>query len=78
MTAGLEEVDMYVPRRQNTITQYIMTRPILELCLEAERRTGVRVAKIWWDKGELDLEGAWETAKTAKAEEWTEGLEYGY
>ena len=35
---GLEEFDMYLLRRQNTIAQYIATRQILELCLAAERR----------------------------------------
>ena len=33
---GLEEVEMYVLHRQNTITQYIATRPILELCMVME------------------------------------------
>ena len=30
----------YIARRQNTISQYIVTRPVLELCLAAERRLG--------------------------------------
>ena len=34
--AGLEEVDTYIQRRQNTISQYITTNLLLEMCLEAE------------------------------------------
>ena len=33
---GLEEVETYVLRLQNTVAQYIATRPILELCLAVE------------------------------------------
>ena len=41
--SGLQEVETYVSRRQNTITHFIATRTIVELCLEMERRTGSRV-----------------------------------
>ena len=34
--AGLEEVKTYITRRHNTFAQYIVTRPIMELCDEAE------------------------------------------
>ena len=37
LVAGLKDVDMYVLHLQNTIAKYIATRPILEMCLEAER-----------------------------------------
>ena len=39
---GLEEVETYFILRENTVAQYITTRPILELYLAAERRTGAR------------------------------------
>ena len=39
----LEEVETYVLRRQNTISQYIANHPILELFLEADRGLGVQV-----------------------------------
>ena len=45
---GLEEVETYVLRHQNTVAQYISTRLILELCLTAERRTGSQVSMRWW------------------------------
>ena len=34
--AGLQEVDTYVTRCQNTVSQYIATIPIMKLCLPAE------------------------------------------
>ena len=45
--AGLEEVETYILSCQNTISQYIATRLIMELCLEAERRPVAQVAQIW-------------------------------
>ena len=35
--AGLETIETYIHRIQNTIDQYIATGTILELCKEAER-----------------------------------------
>ena len=53
--AGLKEVDTYVYLRQNTVVQFIVSRPIMDLCLEEEWRTGSRMAKRWWDQDGLDL-----------------------
>ena len=39
---GLDEVDAYVLCYHNTITHYIATRPILELCLAEERQLRAR------------------------------------
>ena len=36
-TVGLEEIGVYIACRQNTVTQYIATRPIMDLCLAVER-----------------------------------------
>ena len=33
--AGLQVVETYSARHQNTVTQYISTRPIMDLCLAA-------------------------------------------
>ena len=54
---GLQEVLTYIPHNYNTVTQFIVTRPIMDLCLAAERGPGSRVAKWWWDKDGLELEG---------------------
>ena len=40
---GLEEAEPYLLRRKNTAAQYIVTRPILELCEEAVKRYGTWV-----------------------------------
>ena len=45
--SGSQEVETYVSRRQNTVAQYIATRPIMDLFLAAKRRPGPRVA-MWW------------------------------
>ena len=34
-----------------------VTRPIMDLCLAAERRTGSRVANCWREQDIMDLEG---------------------
>ena len=43
--AGLQEFETHFSRLQNTFTQLIATRPIMDLCLAAERRPGSRVSK---------------------------------
>ena len=78
MEAGLQEVKTYISYRTNTPTQFIVTKPIMDLCLEVERRPGSRVANRWFDKDALDLEGmrteAWEAERT-EGEEDTYGTE---
>ena len=56
----------YISHRQNTVAQFIATRPIMDLRLEAERRMGSRVAKPWWEQDGLDLEGMWTAAREAE------------
>ena len=60
---GLEEMENYVSRRQNAATQYIVTQPVLYLCLETELRPRSRVPKRWWEKEGLDIVGLWEAAE---------------
>ena len=59
-------------RRQNTVAQFIATRPILDLCEQATRRPGVRVSRRWWEQTGIDLKGAREKAAAAAAETETE------
>ena len=42
--AGLTEVETYISRLQNTVTQYIATGAIMYLFLAAKHRPGPRVA----------------------------------
>ena len=53
--AGFEEIRKAITRRQNTVAQYISTRPILYLCERDTQRVGARVSQWWWDQGVLDL-----------------------
>ena len=42
---------------QNTVTQFIVTCPIIDLCLAAERNPGMLLSRKWWDKPALDILG---------------------
>ena len=46
--AGLQKVETYVSRCYNTVAHFIVTRPIIGLCLATERRPGPQVSKRWW------------------------------
>ena len=37
---GFKEIGVYILKRQNTVAQYIATRPILDLCKRTVRRPG--------------------------------------
>ena len=45
---GLVEVEMYYLHCQNTISQYITNRTILDMCMEAYQLPVNWVAWIWW------------------------------
>ena len=52
---GLEEIGAYISRRHNTVTQYIATHTIMELCLAAERKLRMCLSRKWWEHPELDI-----------------------
>ena len=54
---GLQDVETYVYRHHNTVTQFIATRPIMDLCMVAERRLGPMVSERWMEQGEVDADG---------------------
>ena len=54
---GIKEIETCIPGRNNTVAHYINTRPIMDLCLEVERRSGSWVPKRWWDQEGLVLPG---------------------
>ena len=41
----LDEIGVYIDQRLNMVAQYIVTRPIMDLCLAAERNPGMRLSK---------------------------------
>ena len=55
---GMVGIWTSITRRQNTVAQYIATRPILDLCERDTRRPGAWVYQSWWEKAWIDLEGA--------------------
>ena len=59
-------MENYIQRRQNIVAQYILTRPIMDLCEAAERKCGVRVGVHWWEQVVIDLEGSRDTTSTAE------------
>ena len=65
--AGFKEIRVYIQKMNNTVAQYIATRPILDLCERSVRRPGAWVSWRWWEQEGLNLEGAMEWAAAAKA-----------
>ena len=61
---GFKEIRKSITNRQNTVAQYIATRPLLDLCEGAKQRGGARVSRRWWYQKLID----WETAKARAAE----------
>ena len=57
--ARLTDIRKSIANRQNTVAQYIATRPLLDLCEGARAREGAKVPMRWWDQADID----WETAK---------------
>ena len=76
--AGLQEVEIFISCHQNTMVQYIATRPIIDLCLAEKWKLGPRVSMWWWEQEGLDLEGmrtAAQEAEQMEGEEETDGTD---
>ena len=69
---GILEVETYVSRNQKIVTQFIVTRPIMDLCLVEEQRPGPRISMQWWEQDGVDVEEMW---TVAQEEERTKGEE---
>ena len=65
---GFKEIRASITNRQNTVAQYIATRPHLDLCEGTKQRGGVRMTRRWWYQKGVD----WETAKARVAEKDSE------
>ena len=48
-TVGLDEIRVYIARRQNTVAQYIANRLIMDMFLAEERKPGLRPSRRWWE-----------------------------
>ena len=65
--AGIVRARTSVLRRQNTVAQFVATRPILALCEGMERWGGARVPQRWWEKTGIDWRLAREKSESAEA-----------
>ena len=70
--AGFEGIRKSVTRRQNTIVQYIATRPILDLYNWSTQRLGARVSRRWWEQAIIYLEGGKQREAAAEAATYPE------
>ncbi len=48
--AGLQTINHYMDVRWQTVANFIVNRPIWELCAGAVRRRGLPVRPFWWDQ----------------------------
>ena len=62
--AGLTGINKSIADRQNTVAQYIATRPLLDLCKGDRAREGAKVPMRWWNQADIN----WETAKSKGVE----------
>ena len=69
--AGIVRARTSVLRRQNTVAQFVATRPILVLCEGTEQRGGTRVPQRWREQPGIDWRLEREKNKRAEAEEET-------
>ena len=63
--AGLTDIRKSIQNRQNTVAQYIATRPLLDLCKGGRAREGAKVPLRWWYQADID----WETTKAKGVEQ---------
>ena len=54
---GFEEIGVYIQKRQNTVAQYIVMRPIMDLYEKYLQRPGSWVSWGWWEQEGLGLGG---------------------
>ena len=55
LEAGLDEVETYVARRQNTVSQSFANIFMMDLCLAAQHHPRARVSQRWWEQDISDL-----------------------
>ena len=57
VTIRLDYIGVYIARLQNTVAQYIVTCPVMDLCLAAERRLGMRLLQRCWEHPNIYILG---------------------
>ena len=53
----MEDIGVSLTCRQNTVAPYIENCPIMDLCLAAERKQGMRLSRRWWEQLALAIMG---------------------
>ena len=56
-TVLLEDIKVYIYRHQNMVAQYIVTCTIMDLCLAAYWRLGMRILHRWWEQPSIYILG---------------------
>ena len=64
--AGFQTMEEYILLRNTTVSQYIDTRSLLDLCEVSERAPGARVGMQWWDQEGINMAGARKAAEVEK------------
>ena len=67
--AGIVQIRTSILWRQNTVTQFIATRPILDLFEKANKHPVARVARRWWEQTGIDWKGGREREEAAEVAE---------
>ena len=75
-------MEEYIRRQQNTVSQYIATRSLVDLCEGLERSPGAIVGMWWWEQAGIGLVGSWEvavaTSEGGRGEEWRREVKEDY
>ena len=71
-TAGGGDLRLPPPEHGRTV---FATRPIMDLCLAAERRPGPKISKRWWEQDRLDVNGMRTAAREAERTEGEEEMD---
>ena len=50
------------------VAQYIVTRPIMDICERSARRLGARMSRQWWEQAGPYLKGAKKGVTDAESE----------
>ena len=53
----MEDIGVSITCRQNTVAPYIENCPIMDLCLAAESKQGMRLSRRWWEQLALAIMG---------------------
>ena len=72
---GFARIRKSILQRQNTVAQFIATRPILFLCEVAGKRPGTRVPRRWWEQTGIDWKAAREKAAAKGGDDKAEAAE---